>query len=271
MPRKNNFLSFIANAAIFIILEIAALGLLVHNGELQNLWISRGLQATQAYFFGKIENIGRYFSLRKQNDMLALKNFRLEQELRRYRHLSGIQNQENPDSNIIGNFVYLPATIVKLSRNTQHNYMILDKGYEDGITNRSGVITDKGVIGIIDAVSRHYSYAIIFTNTDMHVSARVGHEGPIGPMEWDGISTNGGILREIPHHIPVENGDTVFTSGFSSMFPADIPIGIARDKKLVNGATYDIRTELFEDFSALKYVTVVKNLDTAEIELLEER
>ena len=53
---------------------------------------------------------------------------------------------------------------MKISTNTQHNYFILDKGSADGVTSGSGVITPNGAIGIIDAVSENYSYAISFQN-----------------------------------------------------------------------------------------------------------
>ena len=64
-------------------------------------------------------------------------------------------------------------------------------------------------------------------------------------------------------------GDTVFTSGFSSIFPAGIPLGTIVDSKIVNGATYDIKVSLFEDFSSVRYITIVENTGREEIEELE--
>jgi rod shape-determining protein MreC len=158
---------------------------------------------------------------------------------------------------------------MKISNNTQHNYMIIGKGSEDGVTAGSGVITGKGAIGVIDAVSSNYSYALSFKNHEMNISARLGKEGAVGPMSWDGISRNGAILKEIPHHVEFEPGDTVYTSGFSSIFPPDIPLGTTGKSKIVNGATYEIEITLFEDFGSLRHVTIVENLGKAEITGLE--
>ena len=171
---------------------------------------------------------------------------------------------------VAGCFHYSPASIIKAGSKSQHNYIIIDKGSDDGIYEGAGIITGKGVIGIIDAVSRKYSYARSFKNHEMSISARLGRKGNIGPMSWDGVSSNGAILREIPHHIQITPGDTVFTSGYSSIFPPDIPLGTLGEAKMVNGATYEIKVRLFEDFSALRYVTVVENIDKMEIEKLEE-
>ena len=66
-------------------------------------------------------------------------------------------------------------------------------------------------------------------------------------------------------------GDTVYTSGFSSIFPADIPLGTTGKSKIVNGATYEIEISLLEDFSALRYVTIVDNLGKDEIKEVEDR
>jgi hypothetical protein len=38
----------------------------------------------------------------------------------------------------------------------------------------------------------------------------------------------------------------------------------------VNGATYEIEITLFEDYGALRYVTIVENLGKDEIKILEE-
>ena len=167
--------------------------------------------------------------------------------------------------------VYIPACISKISDNSQHNYMILDKGSEDGVEVGYGVITAKGVIGIIDAVSDNYSYAISFKNHMMSISARLRKDGPVGTMSWDGKSRSNAMLREIPHHIQHSPGDTVYTSGYSAIFPADIPIGITGDARIVNGSTYEMDVTLFEDFGSLRYAIIVGNIDNDQINALEEQ
>ena len=243
MVRNRKTFSTIFNAAIFIVLEVAALGMLRSNGILQDSWVMKGAHAFYAYVWGKTESIKYYFSLQKENARLAEENFNLACKLRDCGN--GIAD--------------------KISNNRQHNYIIVDKGSEDGVTPQSGIITGQGVIGIIDAVSRHYSYGISFKNTGMTVSARIGKTGPVGSLVWDGANTDGALLNEIPHHIGIESGDTVYTSGFSSIFPPDIPLGTTGESRIINGATYEIKVRLFEDFKALRYVTIVQNAGKDEI------
>jgi rod shape-determining protein MreC len=259
----------VINAAIFIILEVAALNMLRNNGELQNIWFSKGMHAVSASVWGSTQDVKHYFSLRKANDELAEENHKLRVRIAEIEAADECRISDLPTDGTAGNFRYIPATIVKISNNSQHNYMIIGKGSDDGVTKGAGVITGKGAIGVIDAVSRNYSYARSFKNHEMSISTRLGKEGAVGPMNWDGRSSAGAVLKEIPHHVEFQPGDTVYTSGYSSIFPPDIPLGTAGEAKIVNGATYDIKIDLLEDFGALRYVTIVENIGKDEIEELE--
>lgn len=271
--RKGNFIYHLINAAIFIFLEVAALNMLRHNGEVQNTWISKGVHAVMDVLWGGSQRVSDYFSLGKINEALAQENFDLKMRLAELEEAVPEGKEAagaSAENTTAGGYSYIHAEIAKISNNTQHNYMIIGKGYEDGVTEGSGVITSKGAVGVIDAVSSRYSYARSFRNHEMNISARLGKEGAVGPLSWDGKSSNGAILKEIPHHVEFQPGDTVFTSGFSSIFPPDIPLGYVGEAKIVNGATYEIKVTMFEDFGALRYVMVVENPDRKEIRELEE-
>ena len=252
-------------------LEIAAVAMLRNNGTLQGIWISRASHQFMAWTWGGSESVRDFFKLKKINNELAEENARLLQELRRFHDIdnAGKEKAATDSTGFTSSFQMIPATIVKISRNKQHNYFIINKGYDDGVYPESGVFTSNGVVGIIDAVDRHYSYGLSFMNTSLNVSARLGIDGAIGPMKWDGISSSRGLLQEISIQNEHAPGDTVWTSGFSSIFPADIPLGITGESRVINGATYEIDVELFQDFNNLKYVTVAINSGREEILYLE--
>lgn len=249
--------------------------MLSRNGSMQNFVIARAGHVFMAKTWGSAQSIGRYFSLKKENERLAGENFRLAKELSK-RHM--VEDALKSDSMAhalsaadTGGYSYMPASIVKISRNKQHNYIIIDKGSEDGVKPHSGLITSHGIIGIIDAVGRHYSYVMSFMNTEMNISARLGREGAVGPLEWDGKTTYGAVLKEIPLQYKFNPGDTVYSSGYSSMFPPGIPLGLTGKAKIINGATYDISIILLQDFRAIKYVTIVTNEGAGEMEELEKQ
>ena len=270
--RKSNVIQKLINAAIFILLEIAALNMLSHNSVLQQTWFASGSQAFMGAIWGSTQSIKDYFSLRKENDALAMENFELRRKLAWFEKMEeeAVQDSIAARFDTIGHFRFTPATIAKISNNTQHNYILIDKGAKDSIKVGCGVITGNGAIGVIDAVSENHSYARSFQNFGMSISSRIGRLGSVGPLEWDGRSKNMATLKEIPHHVEFHEGDTVYTSGYSSIFPANIPIGIIGKAKIVNGATYEISVKLIEDFGALRYVTIVENTAQQEMEILEE-
>ena len=271
MPKERSVVRNILTVAVFIILEIASVLMLSRNNQIQRLWIARISHGFMARTWGASQSVSNYFSLKRQNDELALENDRLQKLVRGYELAA---READPASKPVladNGFNYIPATIIKSSTNTQHNYLIIDKGSEDGVMRNSGIITDKGVIGIVDAVSSHYSYAISFLNTELFISARLGNSGAVGPLAWDGTSSDRAILKEIPLQFKFAPGDTVYTSGYSTIFPPDIPIGVAGESKIINGATNEIKVDLFQNHKALKYVTIVSNTRAAEIEAIEKQ
>lgn len=261
MSRTQKTWAGIFTAAIFIAMEIAALAMLSGTSSIQDIWINRASHRVMAVLWGGGEKIRGYFHLRDQNETLAGENFQLLTELMRCKN----ENEQLKamvaiqDAGFAPGFVYTPAVITKMGRNTQHNYIIIDKGSADGIKPHSGIITARGAIGIISAVDEHYSYGLTFMNEKVCVSSRVLGSETVAPLEWNGVSSNMAILRKIPMHLDIAPGDTVVTSGYSNIYPAGIPVGICGKTYLMNGAEKVSDVTLFEDFSALKYVVVARN------------
>ena len=267
--KRQRLLPRFLNLAVFIVLEIAALQMVTHNAVLQRVWVARGAHVFMVKVWGASQNIRSYFSLSATNRELSEENFRLMQELEKTRERLREARVEGLDTLRRPGFSMVAAEVVKVSRNKQHNYLILNRGFEDGIQEKSGIITPNGVVGIIDAVSAHHAFAFSFQNSDISISARLGDEGGSGLLVWDGIRSNGAVLKEIPLQYRFQKGDTVYTSGHSLLFPPDIPLGIAGEAKVVNGATNEIAVRLFQDFSAIRYVSVVHNDAFDEIEQFE--
>ncbi|MCQ2174305.1 MAG: rod shape-determining protein MreC [Bacteroidales bacterium] len=269
MPRgKSRYLNLLS-AAIFIGLEFAALGLLSSSAPIQNIWLNRFSHRTMAFLWGGGEDLRGYIGLARRNEALERENEELSRMIREY-SLRKFESEADSPEDLHG-FRFTPATIVKMSRNNQHNYIILDKGSADGVKTECGIITANGVVGIIDAVDKHFSYGRAFTNANMKLSARIGRLGSVGPLTWDGISSGSAILKELPLQVTVHPGDTIFTSGFSSIFPPDIPLGIAGDTRVASGSTTEVHVSLFQDFSQLRFVTIVENLKLDAIKELENK
>ena len=270
MPKSLKVAYRLGSAAIFILLEVAALSLLKNSATLQDIWINRTCHFVMGRLWSSGESLRNHFSLEKQNEALYLENHRLSEELRIYKSDQESRRENAATVSFHGRFSYIPATVVKISRNSAHNYIILNKGREDGVQPYSGIITSKGIVGIISAVGNTYSYGLTLMNSNISVSARVGRAGMVGPVVWNGKNSDRAILKNLPLHSEINAGDTLFTSGYSTIFPADIPIGVAGKTSIEDGSTLETEVALFQDFSVLRYVTIVQNPERSEIEMLEK-
>ncbi|MBQ9660810.1 MAG: rod shape-determining protein MreC [Bacteroidales bacterium] len=251
-------------------MEVAALAMLHATSTLQNIWIDRASHRTMAFFWGGGEKLRSHFLLERLNQELQQENTLLQERLRAYERYGVAQEEvERMAVQESDSYRYTPATVVKMSRNRSHNYIILNKGSEDGIRPQSGIISDRGVVGIVEAVDRRYSYGVTLMNPDMSVGARVGKSDIVAPLSWDGMTSSGAVVRNLPPHISIAPGDTVRTSGYSTIFPPDIPIGVTGETRLVDGSTRQVYVHLFQDFLTVRYVTVVENLERSAIMALE--
>ena len=267
MARGGKVFAFFSTVAVFILLEIAAVSLLKRSSTLQDIWINRFSHNVMAATWGGITRIGTYFSLREQNDILAGRNYELYKELQRYKEMEkAVQAMAKLDSvNFKSRFKFVPAEITAMGTNSRHNYIIIDKGSEDGVIPQSAIITPNGVVGMVYSVDRHYSYGLTLLNERVSVSARIGRNGMVAPLTWDGTGTDHAILKDIPMHL-----DGVLTSGISNVYPADIPLGVTQGSRLIDGSVNVVDVKLFVDFKALRYVIVAENPDREFIRKMEE-
>lgn len=272
MSSGTSIRNILISAATFILLEVAALAILSKSSALANIWVNRASHRTMAALWGSIESVRNTFRLSAENDALLEQNVKISAELDKYKLLDKQAAESNAmPAQVNDAFVYIPATIVKLSKNSAHNYIILNKGSEDGVEPDCGIISNKGVVGIVKAVDKHYSYGLTLMNTNVGIGGRIKGKDYLAPVVWDNRTTNGAILKDLPLHHVVNPGDTVVTSGFSTIFPPDVPIGVTGESIIVDGSVFNTDITLFQDFVSIKYVTVAKNIERDEIEALEAK
>ena len=268
MQKRGNILKTTATALLFIVLEAAALLMIYRNDIIHRQWFMRGIMAVDASILGGAGDIRNYFNLRKANDSLAKENSALRERL--YSLAPTMPEDTGSKAGERPGFTLIPARIAKGTVNKQHNYFILDKGKADGIEPQMGVITNKAVIGITEAVSEHYSYVISFLSPGISISARLGHSGIVGTLQWTGEGSRHAVLRQIPLHTEIVKGDTVYTSGFSNLYPPDIPLGTVTGTTIVDGASINADIRLLQEFRGLEYVEIVRNEAKAEVDSLLE-
>lgn len=162
------------------------------------------------------------------------------------------------------------ARVINNSINLQHNFITINKGRRDGIKADMGVIANGNVVGLVANVSEHFSTVISLLNSRWKISAKIKRNNNFGSLSWDGKDYRRVQLNEIPYHVPVQNGDTVVTTGYSSSFPEGMMIGTISDYSIGTGSNfYRIEVMLAADFENLVIVGLVENKQLNEIKQLE--
>ena len=264
-----NFLAKYNHVIVFILLESLALYLLFESDNYHNIKFYHKVRGITASAEKSISNYRYYWGLREINERLAMENTRLRDSLSMF--TTGIDGGKRviSDSLINRKYTYQNAGIVNNSTNRQKNFITLDKGFKQGIEKDMAVISDEGVVGLIVASSNNYSVAMSLLNIDMKMSAKIKSNGYFGSLSWDGVNYRFAKLSEIPQHVPLNLGDTIVTSGFSSMFPEGIIIGFVSEFEKTGSDFYDIDVELAVDFKKIHFVDVVTNQEILEQQILE--
>lgn len=228
-------------------------------------------RSVQSFFWKQGESVRYFLNYKNENQLLEAENRLLKERISiLMKYLDDVSTEEVIAGTLgKGDYTFIPATIVKNSINKQHNYIILNVGSNNGVEEGMGVITSWGIVGIVEAVSPRISYVSSFLNTSQSVSAKIVSNNVFGPMVWTGVG-NKAVVREIPIHTEVYLGDTISTSGYSAIFPPDIPIGIVTSIDEVNGVALELGVEMFQNFRALRLVDVVINNYVKEIKMIED-
>ncbi len=258
------FLVRYSNFLIFLILEVVAFILIGTCNDYQQSAIWSSANRIAAGTNNIKTSIVDYFSLRADNAELAEENARLKAELMLL--TNNVEILSERDSQYVYSHLdwdYMPAKVIGLTTNKQHNYLTINKGKRDSIEVDMGVISADGVVGVVSAVGEKYALVVPIIHTKISISSRLKSNGQIGGTSWDGRNYRFVDLIEIARHVSVNKGDTIVTSGLTDVFPEGLMVGVVSETELGAGDNYhQTVVELSTDYKALKYVQVLRNNNT---------
>jgi rod shape-determining protein MreC len=254
---------------LFLLLEIVAVILLVRGTYYQQSKIINLNREVSGFFYSKVNGAREYFSLKDVNEELVLENSELRNRLD---ILSGIADTSGVLRLLEDEqrYFYVPSRVVHNTVFKQYNYLTINNGRKQGVFKDMGVISDRGLVGIVLESSNNFATIIPIINREFRLSAKIKSNNYAGIMQWEGDSPLFASLNEIPYHVALAQGDTIITSGFSSIFPEGILVGTIESFSLEKGNFYDIEIKLSTNFQNLFHVNVIRNYYKEEQTLLEE-
>ena len=276
MQQILNFLIKHNHWFLFILLEGISFVLLFSFNRYQNAAMFTSANEFAGNIYSFMSDVDGYFGLSDENEALVEQNRVLINEIEQLKQkLASFKDSTALATNsfaapLKGDFRFNTARAVNNSLNKVNNFITIDKGKNDGINSEMGVFNDKGVIGIIYKTSDNFSLVMPLLNSKSMLSCRVKGSNSFCTLRWNGEELQYSYLIDLPRYAIFQQGDTVVTSGFSSIFPADIPVGeIERLEDSDDGMFYRARVRLFVDFASIDNLFVVGNDNKLEQDTLE--
>lgn len=221
---------------------------------------------------GGLRSTVRLFELPKENRELTERIAQLEAEVDLYH--DSLADSIN-DSQITFSdpaYTYIVAKVVSSSINKRDNFIVLNRGIEDGVYENMAVITPSGeMLGYIAGCSSHYSAALSILSDSFTTSGKIKGGANYGSVSWSGHSRYSVSMNELSKYEIFEVGDTVVSTGFSQIFPGGVTIGTVSSFELNEMHTaYNVEIDLAAEVTSINYVLIVGSRESGEIEALLE-
>lgn len=276
MRKENNNLgAFIAkykHVIVFVLLEVVAILLIVQNSVYQSSHIIRWGNAVAGVWHKGASGITGYFRLRAENEHLAAENAMLRAQLASsYISYTDSVFMVN-DTVYKQRYSYTDAQVIKNSYNKAKNYMMINKGYAQGVKMDMAVISPQGIVGIVVGCTRNFSTVMPVLHADSRSSVKLKRTNSTGSLMWEGGDFRYATVTDIPTTYQLHKNDTVVTSGLANDFPEGIAVGYIDEFESYQGSGfYKIRIRLATDFNTLNHVYIVDNRFKAEQDTLINR
>lgn len=226
-------------------------------------WIATRYQAVQEIARAPQDTV----QLRQRNSELEAEVARLQTQI--------IELQEQlSETNVLSALVefaranpenrYQAAAVIARDPSPFLQYVIINRGSDDGLRRGMPVVTQKGLIGRIAAVTAGAARIQLITDPGSTVNVRLEPSGAQAILQ--GQLTGEIILDMIPQGANVQAGDLVLTSGLGGGYPANILIGQvasirSRDQDIFQRAS----VQAVADFSQINIVLIIVNFKPIDI------
>lgn len=249
---------------MFALLEVICTLLMLrwHEGQ-RSLWFAVSTEVAGSVREAE-SAVLKFLSLGEENQRLTSRNIILEERVER---LSRLITELTHDSTYAERAIMataadsarlIAAKVIDARMSGRDNYIMIDRGTEDGVNVEMGVVSGQGVVGIVYEASAHHAVVMPVVHSNSSISCRLREAEYFGYLHWESGDLLTAVVDDIPRHAQVKAGDVVETSGFSAVFPAGLFVGKVSDvQDSEDGLAYTLRVTLGVDFGKIRSVVVI--------------
>jgi len=162
---------------------------------------------------------------------------------------------------------YISANVIGKDTSSFLQYVIIDIGTTGGVQRDMPVVTDAGLVGIINEATPRASKVLLVNSDQMAVNVRVQNSRADGVLF--GQASKDLRLRYISLDATISAGDLVVTSGLGGSLPANIPVG---EIASVRSRAYDVFQEAevlpLANLDKIEIVMIITDFTTIELKPL---
>lgn len=270
MHRLIEFIKRIYVLVIFIFVEGIALWSYASSSPYTEARLLSRTTAVGGAISGAITDVGHFFSLPEQNRTLVARVAELNELLESRDEL--VAEEMVADSLLYVDddpqFRYRAARVVSMTTNRRRNYIVLDRGAEDGIAKDMGVITPQNeLVGYVVSCSEHYCVVQPMLNTEFSTGGRLVENNHVCVIRWSGASKYEMEAVELSVYSEPRKGMEVEVR--SERLPAGVLIGTIEDFELNSAkSAYSATISIAADMSSLDNLLIVENRHYGELQML---
>ena len=260
--------------AVFLLLELfSGLLLFQFNNYQGSVWFTQA-NVVAGNILEVERNIISFIHLKEQNQLLTRQNQTLQYNLNVMRQQLEVLSKDSSytermhAASLVGERL-IPAEVVSNSVLKKDNFLIINKGSNDGVKAEMGVVSGTGIVGIVSEVTSSYALVMSVLNSKSNISCRLRGTNYLGYLKWRGGNPLQVQVVDVPHHARCKGGDVVETSGYSNVFPQGIFIGrVAQIHDSADGLAFQLEVQLSTDLACVQSVCVVAERNKSEIDSL---
>lgn len=245
---------------LFVLLEVVALVLVSRNSYYQGSRLVSLGNGIAGNFFNGVTSVTGYFGLKAENDLLAAENAKLRAQLAESYINYNAQTFEINDTVYQQRYSYTEATVIKNSWNKSDNYIMINKGNNQGVKVDQAVMSPQGIVGVVVNTTDNFATIMPVLHSDSRNSVKVKRTSTNGTLVWEGGDFRYASVVDIPTTHKLFKGDSIITSGLANDFPEGVLVGFVEELDVIKGSGfYDVKIKLATDFNKLSHVYIINN------------
>ena len=261
---------------VVILLVVIGLIILALGGYFSPVtnWFSRITVDAQTWISDRYMAVVDFLTVPRNLASLQQSNTELEAEVARLQTQVIDLQQQVTETNILSALVdfaranpeysYKAGSVIGRDPSPFLRYVIVNVGSNEGILPGMPVVTDKGLVGRVDAVIAEAARVQLVTDAASAVDVRLQASNTEAMLA--GSVTGELSLNMISQDVVIQAGDVVLTSGLGGTYPPNILVGqVVSIRKLQSELFQQAAIQPNVDFTRLQFVLVITNFNPVNI------